>query len=89
MIALGDKVHLRACKAGEPGTVIREDRGKLVVYWRDMDYWSKHRPEALERVQGEIKEDSSRTLETRARENPSPRPFINPGFCPQTPRSMN
>ena len=45
---VGTKVFLRACRAGEPGTVIREDRGKLVVYWRDLDYWSGHRPEALE-----------------------------------------
>lgn len=29
MIEPGDKVYLRACLAGEPGTVIREERGKL------------------------------------------------------------
>lgn len=44
----GDKVFLKACRAGEPGTVIRAERGKMVVYWRDMDYWSRHRPESLE-----------------------------------------
>ncbi len=48
MIGPGDKVFLRACDAGEPGTVIREERGKLTVYWADLDYWSKHQPEALE-----------------------------------------
>ena len=48
MISLGARVYLRACRAGEPGTVIREERGKLVVYWRDLDYWSRHLPEALE-----------------------------------------
>ncbi len=48
MIQPGDKVFLRACRTGEPGTVIRQERGKLTVYWRDMDYWSKHHPESLE-----------------------------------------
>lgn len=47
-IAAGAKVFLRACRAGEPGTVIREQRGKLTVYWPDLDFWSKHRPEVLE-----------------------------------------
>jgi hypothetical protein len=52
MIGLGDKVRLRACHdSGQPGTVIRFERGKLTVYWGDMDYWSKHRPEALELVE--------------------------------------
>ena len=50
MISPGDKVFLRACRAGEPGTVIRQERGKLTVYWPDMDFWNKHRPEALERA---------------------------------------
>jgi hypothetical protein len=44
----GAKVFLRACRVGKPGTVIREQRGKLTVYWPDLDYWSRHRPEALE-----------------------------------------
>lgn len=47
-IAGGAKVFLRACRAGEPGTVIREQRGKLTVYWPDLDFWSKHTEEALE-----------------------------------------
>lgn len=42
------KVFLRACQVGQPGTVIREHRGKLTVYWPDLDHWSHHRPEALE-----------------------------------------
>jgi hypothetical protein len=50
-IAAGAKVYLIACRAGEPGTVIREQRGKLTVYWPDLDFWSKHRPEALEIAQ--------------------------------------
>ncbi len=53
MIGLGDKVRLRACRAGEPGTVIRAERGKFTVYWRDLDYWSKHRPDSLELAQPE------------------------------------
>jgi hypothetical protein len=49
LIQRGDSVYLRACRgAGEPGTVVRAERGRLVVYWADMDYWSRHRPEALE-----------------------------------------
>lgn len=49
MIQLGDLVYLRACRgAGEPGTVIREERGRLVVYWRDLDFWSRHQAESLE-----------------------------------------
>jgi hypothetical protein len=47
-VALGSKVYLRACRAGEPGTVIRFERGRFTVYWRDMDFWSRHVPEALE-----------------------------------------
>jgi hypothetical protein len=50
MIEPGDKVFLRACGAGEPGTVIRQERAKLTVYWADLEYWSKHLPEALEIV---------------------------------------
>ena len=52
-IIVGSRVYLRACRAGEPGTVIRAERGKLTVYWRDMDYWSKHCPESLELVEAQ------------------------------------
>lgn len=49
MIALGNKVRLRACRdSGAPGIVIKAEREKLVVYWHDLDYWSKHRPDSLE-----------------------------------------
>ncbi len=44
MIEPDDRVYLRACSAGEPGTVIRQERAKLT----DLDYRSKHRLEALE-----------------------------------------
>lgn len=45
---VGDKVFLKACRAGEPGTVIRQERGKFVAYWLDLDFWSRHQPESLE-----------------------------------------
>ncbi len=44
---VGDHVFLRGCRAGQPGTIIRFERGKAVVYWRDMDHWSRHRPDSL------------------------------------------
>jgi len=47
-ITLGAKVRLRACRAGEPGTVIRAERGKLTVFWPDMDFWSRHSAASLE-----------------------------------------
>jgi hypothetical protein len=48
MCKLGDKVFLRACRVGEPGTVIRAERGRLTVFWKDMDHWSRHPAAALE-----------------------------------------
>jgi hypothetical protein len=30
------------------GTVIREERGKLTIYWADLDFWSRHQPESLD-----------------------------------------
>ena len=55
---VGARVHLRACRAGEPGTVIRAERGKLVVFWSDLDYWSRHKPEALELAPGSASGDA-------------------------------
>ena len=55
MIQLGDKVKLRACHdSGQPGTVIRASRGRLTIYWSDMDYWSRHPPEALELAEQKV-----------------------------------
>jgi hypothetical protein len=52
MLNLGNKVRLKACHdSGEPGTVIRFERGKLVVFWGDMNFWSRHHPESLELAQ--------------------------------------
>jgi hypothetical protein len=48
VIALGCRGHLKACRTGEPGTVIREERGKLTIYWADLDFWSRHQPESLD-----------------------------------------
>ncbi len=45
--SVGSKVHLRALRFGEPGTVIRFERGKAVVFGADMDYWSRHTPASL------------------------------------------
>ena len=51
MIQLGDKVFLRACRTGEPGVVVCLDHGKFTVFWRDMDHWSRHKPDSLELVE--------------------------------------
>jgi hypothetical protein len=48
-IAIGAKVFLKGGReCGKPGTVIRDERGRLVVFWEDMDFWSRHRPDSLE-----------------------------------------
>jgi hypothetical protein len=44
---IGAKVLLRACAVGEPGTVLRVERGKLVVLWHDLDHLARHGPESL------------------------------------------
>jgi len=49
VIGIGAWVYLKACRgAGEPGTVIREERGKWVVHWADLNLSSRHREESLE-----------------------------------------
>jgi hypothetical protein len=45
--AIGAKVRLRHCAFGEPGTVLRIERCKLVVLWRDLDCLARHSPESL------------------------------------------
>jgi hypothetical protein len=44
--AIGDCVYLRGCPHGEPGRVLRIERGKLVVLWADLGptYIGSHRP---------------------------------------------
>lgn len=44
---IGAKVRLRACAFGEPGTVLRIERRKVVVYWPDLDFLSRHSAESL------------------------------------------
>ncbi len=45
----GARVFLRCCSGvGEPGTVIRKERNKLVVNWQDLQMETRHRPETLE-----------------------------------------
>lgn len=52
MIAIGSRVYLRACRgAGEPGTVVGQIRGRLVVFWKGLSHYGRHRPEALELAQ--------------------------------------
>ena len=45
--AVGDKVRLKARRHGEPGAVLRIERRKLVIYWRDLDFIGRHLPESL------------------------------------------
>jgi hypothetical protein len=44
---VGDSVFLRGCRVGKPGRVLRIERGKLVIYWIDLDFLSRHRPASL------------------------------------------
>ncbi len=44
---IGEAVHLRGCPFGKPGVVLRLERGRAVIYWRDMDHISRHRPITL------------------------------------------
>lgn len=44
---IGAAVRLRGCAFGEPGAVLRIERRKVVVYWRDLDFLSRHLPESL------------------------------------------
>ena len=44
---IGAKVQLKACNFGQPGTVLRIERRKVVVLWHDLDYLARHSPESL------------------------------------------
>lgn len=44
---IGSRVLLKGCRFGQPGTVLRIERRKVVVYWRDLDYLSRHSVESL------------------------------------------
>jgi hypothetical protein len=45
--AVGDSVYLKGARFGLPGTVLRIERSRAVIYWRDMDHISRHRPITL------------------------------------------
>lgn len=47
LIQTGSRVFLKGCPYGQPGTAIRLERGQVVVYWSDIDFWSRHSPESL------------------------------------------
>jgi hypothetical protein len=44
---IGAAMRLRGCAFGEPDAVLRIERCKVVVYWSDLDFLSRHRPESL------------------------------------------
>jgi hypothetical protein len=46
---VGCKVYLRACAFGQPGRVLRIERGKLAVLWADLgpSYIGRHSPDSL------------------------------------------
>lgn len=46
-IDVGSRVFLRGARVGAAGVVIRREGKRVVVYWRDMDFFSRHRPETL------------------------------------------
>jgi len=48
--AVGEAVYLRGARFGLPGTVLRLERGRAVIYWRDLDHISRHRPITLMRA---------------------------------------
>jgi hypothetical protein len=44
---IGTKVVLRVCPHGQPGTILRIERRRVVVLWPDLDYLARHQPESL------------------------------------------
>ena len=45
--AVGDRVFLRGCAFGEPGTILRIEQRKVVILWHDLDYLARHSAESL------------------------------------------
>lgn len=45
--AVGDRVQLRGAPFGAAGEVMRMERGKVVVFWGDLNFTSRHRKEHL------------------------------------------
>ena len=50
--SVGDKVWLKGARFGKPGTVLRIERGKVVILWSDIDYLARHRACTLELAEG-------------------------------------
>jgi hypothetical protein len=50
MISLGSEVFIKACPHGTPGVVVRLERNRVVVWWSDLDYLSRHNEESLTEV---------------------------------------
>lgn len=44
--SVGDKVHLRGARFGQPGTVVKLGK-RFTVYWADLDFLSKHQSASL------------------------------------------
>jgi len=51
--AIGQGVFLKGCPFGVAGKVLRHERGKVVIYWRDLDHISRHRQITLMRAESE------------------------------------
>jgi hypothetical protein len=47
MIDAGTRVYLRGARFGAAGVVIRCEGQRVVIYWRDLDFFSRHRRETL------------------------------------------
>jgi hypothetical protein len=50
MPAIGARVRLKGCNFGPPGRVLRHERRKVVVYWIDLDFISRHNLASLVQV---------------------------------------
>ncbi len=48
-LIVGSKVYLKGAPFGEPGRVVRIERGKLAVLWADLgpSYIGRHSPDSL------------------------------------------
>jgi hypothetical protein len=48
-LSVGQHVFLRGAPFGEPGRILRIERGKLAVLWADLgpSYIGRHRPDSL------------------------------------------
>jgi hypothetical protein len=62
-ISQGDKVYLRNCPTGQPGSVLREERGRIVVDWCDLKFIGRHRAASL--VLAEIEGTGSNCFEKK------------------------